>query len=477
MNLKHIFPCHGRYKTSGQLSRRRMLVESAGGLGGLALASLLQSQGLSEAPGTASERRHPAPKAKSVIFLYMSGGPSQLDLLDPKPLLKRLDGKPIPVSVQQRDVFGTGKVMASPFKFTKHGQCGADVSELLPHLSGVVDDIAIVRSGVTNRIDHGEALLMMHTGRPIPGFPTIGSWITYALGTENQNLPAYVSMSNVTAYRERIATGSAFLPSLYQGTPMNWRGGGDPFAFLSPPGGRADEAKRQRDYLQLTQALNRRHLESRRELEELDTRIQNFELAARMQVEAMKSIDVSGESEATTRLYGIDNEETNDFGMRCLFARRLVESGVRYIHLLHHDWDHHSNLSIGLPKSCRQVDQPIAALLRDLKQRGLLDSTLVVWTGEFGRLPTVEATDGRDHNPHGFSFWLAGGGVKPGITHGATDEFGYNAIEDKVSVHDLHATMQHLTGVDWKQNIFEFEGRDETLTGVQPARVVQPLLA
>ena len=406
----------------------------------------------------------------------MSGGPSQLDLLDPKPLLKKLDGKPIPVSIEQRDVYGTGKVMASPYKFAKHGQSGAEVSELLPHLFGVVDDIAIVRSGVTNRIDHGEALLMMHTGRPIPGFPTIGSWITYALGTENENLPSYVSMSNINAYRERIATGSAFLPSLYQGTPMNYSGGGDPFAFLSPPTSKPGESSRQREYLQLTQALNRRHLESRSELEELDSRIQNFELAARMQVEAMNSIDVSKESESTLRMYGVDGEETNDFGMRCLLARRLVESGVRYVHLMHHDWDHHANLSSNLPKSCRQVDQPIAALLHDLKQRGLLESTLVVWTGEFGRLPTVEANDGRDHNPHGFSFWLAGGGIKPGITYGATDEFGYNAVEDKVSVHDLHATMQHLCGIDPDANSFDFEGRDETLTGVQPKRIVQPLL-
>lgn len=463
---------------SGPISRRRMLAESAGGFGGLALASLLGQRNL-VASESGTPNSHPPVKAKSVIFLYMSGGPSQLDLLDPKPLLKRLDGKPIPVSVEQRDVYGTGKVMASPYRFAKHGESGAEVSELLPHLSGVVDDIAIVRSGVTNRIDHGEALLMMHTGRPIPGFPTIGSWITYALGTENENLPSYVSMSNINAYRERIATGSAFLPSLYQGTPMNYSGGGDPFAFLSPPESGKDESKRQQNYLQLTQALNRRHLESRRELEELDTRIQNFELAARMQVEAMKSIDVSGESEATMRLYGIDGDdkETNDFGMRCLLARRLVESGVRYVHLMHHDWDHHANLSSNLPKTCRQVDQPIAALLSDLKQRRLLESTLVVWTGEFGRLPTVEAVDGRDHNPHGFSFWMAGGGIKPGITHGATDEFGYNAIEDKVSVHDLHATMQHLCGIDPDANSFDFEGREETLTGVQPKRVVQPLIA
>lgn len=370
-----------------------------------------------------------------------------------------------------------GNPNASPYTFARYGQSSAEVSELLPHLSGVVDDLAIVRSGVTNRIDHGEALLMMHTGRPTPGFPTIGSWISYALGTENQNLPSYVSMSNVTAYRERVATGSAFLPSLYQGTPMNWKGGGDPFAFLSPPTGQGDKSKRQRDYLQLTQALNRSHLESRRELEELDSRIQNFELAARMQVEAMESIDVSRESEATRRLYGIGKEPTNDFGMRCLMASRLVESGVRYVHLLHHDWDHHSKLSVGLPNSCRQMDQPIAALLRDLKQRGLLDETLVVWTGEFGRLPTVEANDGRDHKPHGFSFWLAGGGIEPGITYGATDEFGYKAIENPVSVHDLHATMQQLVGVDPHANTFDFEGREETLIGVEPARVVEPLLA
>ncbi len=477
MKSKPLFPCQDRYPTRGPVTRRRMLAESAGGLGGLALSSILQSTGFAATPSLAQKRPLITPKAKNVIFLYMSGGPSHLDLLDPKPLLNKLDGKPIPMSIDQRDLYGTGKVMGSPYKFSRHGESGAEVSELLPHLSGVVDDLAIIRSGVTNRIDHGEALLMMHTGRPIPGFPTIGSWITYALGTENQNLPSYVSMSNVTGYRERVATGSAFLPSLYQGTPMNWQGGGDPFAFLSPPAGGGDEAKRQREYLDLTQALNRGHLESRREVEELDTRIHNFELAARMQVEAMESIDISRETEATKRMYGIGGKETDDFGMRCLLARRLVESGVRYVHLMHHDWDHHSNLSVGLPKSCRQVDQPIAALLRDLKQRGLLDETLVVWTGEFGRLPTVEANDGRDHNPHGFSFWLAGGGIKPGITYGATDEFGYKAIENRVSVHDLHATMQQLTGVDPDANTFDFEGREETLTGVEPARVVTDLLA
>ncbi|MEM7143482.1 MAG: DUF1501 domain-containing protein [Verrucomicrobiota bacterium] len=484
MKRYNLFPCSGRYASKDKLSRREMLAKSAGGLGGLALSSLLGSSVAQAAGGghggtfDLKTKAPPfAPKATSIIFLYMGGGPSQVDLFDPKPALTKYDGKPIPMDVDQRDLYGTAKVMASPFSFAKHGECGAEVSELLPHLSTVVDDIAIVRSGVTTRIDHGEALLMMHTGRPIAGFPTIGSWITYGLGTENENLPAYVAMADSKPYRVRMATSSAFLPALCQATPMNWEGGGDPFAFLNPPTERTDAAIRQRQFLNLTQALNRTHYESRRELNELDARIQNFELAARMQVEAMESVDISKESEATKKLYGIGEGVTNDVGMRCLLARRLVESGVRFVHIMRTDWDHHANLSKQLPQSCLEVDKPVVGLLRDLKSRGLLDSTLVVWTGEFGRMPVVEAIDGRDHNPHGFSFWMAGGGIKPGITYGETDEFGYRAVTDPVSVHDLHATMQHLMGLDPDENLFSFEGRDETLTGVEKARVVEPLLA
>ena len=476
-------PCSRRSgkKGSAPISRREMLAGSAGGFGGLALSALLgQAPANAAQPATfdlTPKTAGLAPKAKSVIFLYMDGGPSQVDLFDPKPALKKYDGKTIPVAVEQRDLYGTAKVMASPFSFAKHGQCGAELSELLPNLATVVDDIAIVRSGVTNRIDHGEALLMRHSGRSIPGFPTLGSWITYGLGTENENLPAYVAMSNANAYRSRIATGSAFLPALYQGTPMNWQGGGDPFAFLNVPEGRRDVVNRQRKYLDLTQALNRGHYETRTELNELDARIQNFELAARMQVEAMEKVDISRESEAIRRLYGIGNEPTDDFGTRCLLARRLVESGVRFVHLIHSDWDHHANLSTGLPQKCSEVDQPIAALLRDLKARGLLDSTLLVWTGEFGRMPVVEASDGRDHNPNGFSFWMAGGGIKGGITLGETDEFGYHAVRDAMSAHDLHATMQHLTGLDSAANSFLFQGLDTTLVGVEKSRVVEELLA
>ncbi len=477
------YPCSRRSgsKRRALLSRREMLTHSACGFGGLALSALL-GEGKANAARPATFDLTPktpelAPKAKAVIFLYMDGGPSQVDLFDPKPVLNKYDGKTIPLDVEQRDLYGTAKVMASPFSFAKHGQCGAELSELLPNLGTMVDDIAIVRSGVTNRIDHGEALLMMHSGRSIPGFPTIGSWITYGLGTENENLPAYVAMSSSNAYRTRIATGSAFLPALYQGTPMNWQGGGDPFAFLNVPEGRADVAERQREYLDLTQALNRKHYETRTELGELDVRIQNFELAARMQVEAMEKVDISRESAATRKLYGVGEKNTDDFGTRCLLARRLVESGVRFVHLMHKDWDHHSNLSTGLPQKCAEVDKPITALLRDLKARGLLESTLVVWTGEFGRMPVVEASDGRDHNPHGFSFWMAGGGIKGGITHGETDEFGYHAVKDPVSVHDLHATMQHVTGLDRESNSFLFQGLDTTLTGVEEARVVEELLA
>jgi len=332
----------------------------------------------------------------------------------------------------------------------------------------------VIRSAVTNRIDHGEALLMMHTGRPISGFPTMGSWITYGLGTENDNLPAYVAMPDGPSERVRNATSSGWLPSLFQGTPMNTEKG-DPFYYLNPSA-EAQEPDPVR-FLHLTQTLNRRHQASRPEVSQLDARIQNFELAARMQVEAMRHVDIASESAGTHRLYGLNNPKTKAFGTRCLIARRLIESGVRFVHVMRNDWDHHSNLKNGLIRSCGETDQPIAALLKDLRARGLLDETLVVWIGEFGRLPIVEGSDGRDHNPHGFTFWMAGGGVRAGHVYGATDEFGYKAVENPVSVADFHATVLHLLGLDNNRLSHEFEGRDETLTGVLPARIVREILA
>ena len=477
-----LFPCGGRYPSTVACSRRELLSQSAAGLGGLALNWLLATDRSSALAGSASptsfdltpKPTHHTAKARNLILLYMGGGPSQMDMLDHKPALKKYDGQPCPFEVDQRNLHNLSRIMASPFKFAKYGESGREISELLPHLSTVVDELAVVRSAVTNRIDHGEALLMMHTGRPISGFPTMGSWITYGLGTENENLPAYVAMPDGPSERVRNATSSGWLPSLFQGTPMN-TGKGDPFYYLNPST-EVKEPEPER-FLRLTQALNRRHQASRPGVSQLDTRIQNFELAARMQIEAMQNVDITSESASTRRMYGLDNPKTNPFGTRCLIARRLIESGVRFVHVMRNDWDHHSNLKNGLIRSCGETDQPIAALLKDLRARGLLDETLVIWMGEFGRLPIVEGSDGRDHNPHGFTFWMAGGGVKAGHLHGATDEFGYKAVEDPVSVADFHATVLHLLGLDNDRLSHEFEGRDETLTGVSPARVVREILA
>jgi len=286
-------------------------------------------------------------------------------------------------------------------------------------------------------------------------------------------MPAYVALPDTDAERLRNAISSGWLPALYQGTPFNIKG--SPIFDLERPAGVT--ASQQRAYLQLTQALNRRHEQPRRDLSQLDARIQNFELAARMQVEALRNMDLSGESESMRRLYGIDNENTKKFGTQCLIARRLVESGVRFVHLIRNDWDHHGGLKEKLAKSCLETDQPVAALLKDLKQRGLLDHTLVIWAGEFGRLPVAEGGSGRDHNPNGFSFWMAGGGVKGGTIYGATDEFGYASVENKVTMADFHATVLHLLGLDYKKVTFDYEGRDESLVGVERARVVAEILA
>jgi hypothetical protein len=472
--IPRLFPCSGRYPTTDRPTRREMLAKSAGGLGGIALAWLMgQERARAAAVDLTPKIAQIAPRAKAVILLYMGGGPSQMDLLDPKPALAKYAGKPIPMSITTRDLKATANVYPTKFKFDRHGQCGTEVSELLPHLASCIDDVTVIRSGRTTRIDHGEALLMMHCGRPLSGYPTLGSWVTYGLGTANSNLPAYICMPDGSSERTRNAMTSGFLPALYQASPLNVSGA-EPFFYLHPP---KDAPASQREYLNLTQMLNRRHQAERKETSELDARIQNFELAARMQVEAMQQVDVASEPESIKRLYGLDQEQTESFGRRCLIARRLVEAGVRFVHVMRSDWDHHSRLYESLPRACRQSDQPVAALLKDLKQRGLLDETLVIWTGEFGRLPTVEAGDGRDHNPFGFSFWMAGGGIKGGHVHGATDDFGYAAAQDVVNVADLHATILHLVGLNYEALTYPFEGRDETLVGVEKARVVREIMA
>jgi len=462
------------------LTRRQMLAEFGGGLAGIACSWLLARETIASEQTNRqlfdllSKPPHFTPRARNVIFLYMGGGPSQMDLFDPKPALTKRHGQPIPFSITQRAIGGSVKLMASPFKFAKYGQSGIELSELLPHLSEVVDDIAIVRSGVTTRIDHGEALLMMHTGRPLSGFPSLGCWVTYALGTDNDSMPAYVALPETDPERLRNSISSGWLPALYQGTPLNIKGGSPIFDLERPS---SMSAADQRGYLDLTQALNRRHARARGDLPQLAARIQNFELAARMQVEALRNIDLSNETAATRRMYGLENDVTKRFGTQCLTARRLVEAGVRFVHLIRNDWDHHGKLKESLTKSCHETDQPVAALLRDLKQRGLLDNTLVIWAGEFGRLPVVQGSDGRDHNPFGFSFWMAGGGVTGGTIYGATDEFSYAAVENKVTMADFHATVLHLLGLDHRKVTFSFEGRDESLTGVELARVVEEIFA
>ena len=301
----------------------------------------------------------------------------------------------------------------------------------------------------------------------------MGSWITYALGSENENLPAYVAIPDTTPVKVQSTTSSGWLPALYQGSPFNVTG--NPIHNLQRPD--SVSTQDQKRYLDLTQMLNRRHQEATHGLSALDARIQNFELAANMQLEAMQQIDLSGESEAIRKLYGLDNKITEKFGKQCLVARRLLESGVRFVHLIRNDWDHHSDLHNRLTQSTQETDIPVAALVQDLKVRGLLEDTLVIWAGEFGRLPVSQGADGRDHNPFGFSFWMAGGGVRGGITYGATDEFGYAAVEDPVTMADFHATVMHLLGLDHTRVTYEFEGRDESLTGVERAEVIHNILA
>jgi hypothetical protein len=463
----------GRVNTQGQ-TRREALLRGLGGLGGIALTSLLAEDRLGAATVTSVPRpTHFAPKAKNVIFILMAGGPSHLDLFDPKPMLSKYDGQNAPFSVVQRANQGSTKLFGSPFRFKPHGQSGIEVSELLPYTAQVVDEIALIRSGVTERIDHDTAQLSYQSGRNTSGFPSVGSWVSYALGTENRNLPAYVTLVDANPTIGPRAWSSGWLPPLHQGSVMTPLG--TPMHDLDRP--KSMSVSDEGDLLKSVNALNSMHRERLPGRLELDARIANYELAARMQLEAMRSVDFATESDATRELYGLNHPETGEYGMRCLLARRLVESGVRFVHLINGGWDHHSGLAAGIRRLCARTDRGVGALIQDLKQRGLLDSTLVVWGGEFGRLPTVERADGRDHNPHGFSLWMAGGGVKSGVVYGATDDFGYAAVENKVTHSDLHATLLHLLGLEASRVVYEYEGRQETLVGVNPNRVIREILA
>jgi hypothetical protein len=414
-----------------------------------------------------------------VICLFQHGGPSQVDLFDPKPELTKRHGQPYPGRLEVHFDKQQGNVLASPFAFRPRGESGIAMSELLPHTAAIADEITLVRSMTTESVDHESALRLIHSGKFQAGRPTWGSWVIYGLGSENREMPAYVVLTDpaglpVDGVRN---WSSGWLPAVYQGTPF--RPGAAPVPNLA----RLEEVtpEAQAGQLAFLAELNRSHLARHHGVAELEARIANFETAARMQTAVPEILDLSGESSATRRLYGLDRDETREYGTRCLLARRLVERGVRFVQLFlaSQPWDTHSKNAQTLKGLCARTDRPSAALVQDLKQRGLLNSTVVLWTGEFGRLPISQGTDGRDHNRHGFSLWLAGGGFKAGYAHGATDEFGYRSVENVVSVHDLQATLLHALGLDHRRHTYPHDGRNDSLTDadVTGARVVTELLA
>ena len=457
------------------MTRREMLARSGCGFGMLALADLFAAAEPSRATHPFALRSpHHAPRAKRVIFLYMPGGPSHVDLFDPKPRLRVDNGKPLPFEKPKLERTKTGNLMASPWQFAQHGRSGVEVSELMPHVASRIDDLCVIRSMLADNINHTGAALQLCTGEQAFSRPSIGSWLTYGLGTENQNLPSFVVVSPAAVFQGAQLWASSFLPSAYQGTLV--RDLKNPVANL---GDSAGDTARQRAKLDALRQLNEIHKRDRATDSQLDARIASFELAFRMQREAPEAFDIGRESEATHKLYGTDKPETEMFGRQCLLARRLVERGVRFVQLFdapaNNAWDHHGGIRDALPKRCRAVDQPIAALLADLKSRGMLDDTLVLWGGEFGRTPTAEGKDGREHHPFGFTMWMAGGGIRGGMTYGATDEFGWHAAQNIVHIHDLHATMLHLMGFNHEKLTFHHGGRDYRLTDVH-GRVVREIL-
>jgi hypothetical protein len=460
------------------IARRAFLARSAGGLGGLALAHLLGGRrAMASNPAVPGQLR---PRARAVISLFQHGGPSQMDLFDYKPALNRWNGKPYPGGdLEVHFDKQAGNVLGAPYEFHRRGKCGMELSELLPHTGSIADDITLVKSMVTESVDHESALRIMHTGRFLAGLPTLGSWVLYGLGSENENLPAYVVLSDpggLPVDGERNWS-SGFLPAIYQGTPF--RSGNSPVFNLGTPERLAPGARS--NQLELLRGLNRHHAERFPENTELTARIANFETAARMQSAVPEALDLSGESAATRKLYGLDDPVTAEYGRRCLVARRLVERGVRFVQLFlgGQPWDTHDKNAERLRGLCAKTDQPSAALVKDLKSRGLLDSTVVLWTGEFGRLPISQGKDGRDHNRHAFSLWVAGGGFRAGHVHGATDDFGYKSVRDVVSVHDFHATLLRQLGLDHRAVTFPNEGRATSLTDadVTGAKVVPALVA
>ncbi len=478
------------------ITRRHFFQRAGYGIGTMALAALLQEEGLLAAPAqqpTANrpdplspKRPHFAPKAKRVIFLFMAGAPSQVDLFDYKPKLNQYDGQPIPEEIVQGERFafikGTPKLLGSPHSFAKHGRSGQEISSLLPWTAKIADEIAIIRSMKTEQFNHAPAQIFMNCGHQLPGRPSMGAWLTYGLGSENRDLPGFVVLLSGVNNPDggKTCWGSGFLPTVYQG--VEFRSKGDPVLFVSDPPGMSRQARR--ESLDALRDLNRERFRLVGD-PEIATRIASYELAYRMQTSVPELMDIRSEPESVHKLYGTEPGKAT-FSNNCLLARRLVERGVRFVQLYHRGWDHHgesqyNDLMNGLPRLCRETDQGAAALIMDLKQRGMLDETLVVWGGEFGRTPMNEGRDGskfpgRDHHPRAFSIWMAGGGIKPGITLGKTDELGYNVVEDPVDVHDLHATMLHLLGIDHTRLVYRFQGRLFRLTDVY-GNVVKKLLA
>ena len=465
-------------------SRRQLLKTTGAGFGSLALASLLaeESQG-SNLPGLSGSERAPhfAPRARRVIFLFMKGGPSHMDTFDYKPQLQKDDGKPLPFEKPRVQFAPTGNLLGSPWKFKRYGESGIAVSELFPHVAECVDDLCIINSMYGSNSAHGGACLKIHTGSDVFVRPSMGSWISYGLGTENQNLPGFITICPTLAHGGTKNWSSAFLPASHTGIPLgNASQPSDQARVKYMQNANLDRAS-QRMQLELMQSMNQNFLDTTGPDSALEARIKSFELAFRMQTEMPDALDLAAETKPTHDLYGLDDPKTADFGRQCLMARRFVERGVRFVQVTHSNtevqWDQHGSLRKGHEQNAKEVDKPIAGLLRDLKARGLLKDTLVLWGGEFGRTPTCQGSgnDGRDHNPEGFTMWMAGAGVRPGIQYGATDDYGYYATVDKVHVHDLHATLLHLMGLDHTRLTYRHAGRDFRLTDVA-GKVVKGIL-
>lgn len=462
-------------------NRRRFLSHSSFGFGAIAVHHLLARDGLA-----APSSPHFSPRAKNVIFLFMMGGQSQVDLFDPKPRLVELHGEPLPASLAAAKKSATGGIletlMASPHRFQPHGLCGMELSALLPHTARMADEICLVRSMHCDQPNHDPAQLLLHCGTPLFGNPSLGAWVNYGLGSECQEMPGYLVLLSDDGHGLEGAGSSlwssGFMPSSYRG--VSFRNSGDPILHLSLPRGISPASQRARlDAVRDLNQMRRQHSGDT----EIDSRVAAYETAFRMQSAAPELLDFKQESASMLARYGIDRETTRPFGTNCLLARRMVERGVRFVHLVHSSWDHHSDLNKRLTHNCSMTDQPAAALIEDLKQRGLLDETLVVCAGEFGRTPMGEVRrgssvgkEGRDHHPNAFSIWLAGGGVKPGMVYGESDDFGYNVVRHPVHVHDLQATILHLLGVDHEQLTYRHAGRDFRLTDVAGSVVKEILL-